>query len=181
MSTLNRSLVDPTSDIAIPHHCHRQLVLIMLLSPASCHEQLQSLLDQLPGPHTALLATPNGQLVCCASRERLDEPEGESTNEPWLDEPERIRLLLGLLSQWEQDESPRIECEVIYVGYLTWRDLLMCPAWKAVRAISTSTSTGKHVVQPEHASSAGSGNPTSRPTGQRHHQYGLGGIGGKSE
>jgi hypothetical protein len=38
-----------------------------------------------------------------------DEDEGE---EPYLDGPERMRLLCGLASQWEEDESPRVECEV---------------------------------------------------------------------
>jgi hypothetical protein len=40
-----------------------------------------------------------------------DEGEGED-DEPWLEGPERLRLLLGLASQWEEDESPRVECEV---------------------------------------------------------------------
>ena len=40
------------------------------------------------------------------------EAEGEGDDEPWLDEPERLRLLLGLASQWNEDDSPRIECEV---------------------------------------------------------------------
>jgi hypothetical protein len=42
-----------------------------------------------------------------------DEEEEEVTDsEPWLEGPERLRLLLGLASQWEEDESPRVECEV---------------------------------------------------------------------
>jgi hypothetical protein len=82
----------------------------MLLSPATCHRKLQDLLgESSEGPHTALIATPYGQLVSVASNSRDEE---EESDEPWLDEPERIRLLLGLLSQWEEDESPRIECEV---------------------------------------------------------------------
>lgn len=85
--------------------------LEMLVSPALCHDRLQSILgESSTGPHTALIATPNGQLVSSASNPR-SEDEADS-DEPWLDEPERIRLLLGLLSQWEEDESPRIECEV---------------------------------------------------------------------
>jgi len=125
----------------------------MLLSPASCHEQLTSLLSQDIGPHTALLATPHGQLVCCSSKERPDEQEGESTAEPWLDEPERIRLLLGLLSQWEQEESPRIECEVCLMPVSTHTFLMTSSARQALRAISTSPSRGKHVRKRQYAAS----------------------------
>ena len=109
-----------------------------------------------------MLATPQGQIICVATRSLLDEDEagpsrltGDSTidaeneretkdggrveadtsaenkagedglvngemdqddedaeDEPWLEEPERQRLLLGLASQWNEDDSPRIECEV---------------------------------------------------------------------
>lgn len=38
--------------------------------------------------------------------------EDSEDDEPYLEGPERLRLLLGLASQWEDDESPRVECEV---------------------------------------------------------------------
>ena len=82
----------------------------MIISPATCHRRLQALLgSQELGAQTALLATPGGQLISCAVKAKEVEA---SPDEPWLEEPERIRLLLGLLSQWEEGESPRIECEV---------------------------------------------------------------------
>jgi hypothetical protein len=90
----------------------------MLLSPASFSKRLHDLITDTvsSGPHTALLAGPHGQLVSSASLRfeamTILEEEGHEEEEPWLDEPERMRLLLGLLSQWEEDESPRIECEV---------------------------------------------------------------------
>jgi hypothetical protein len=151
----------------------------MLLSPASCHDQLQSLLSRFPGPHTALLATPNGQLVCCASKERVDEPEGEFTNEPWLDEPERIRLLLGLLSQWVSDESPRIECEVIVMLHTMM--LAHLPAWTAIRTLSALTPSGEHVVECQHAPGPGTASPFLGVARQRSHEYALERFRGKSE
>jgi len=82
----------------------------MIISPATCHRRLQALLgSQELGAQTALLATPGGQLISCAVKAKEVEA---LPDEPWLEEPERIRLLLGLLSQWEEGESPRIECEV---------------------------------------------------------------------
>ena len=89
----------------------------MLISPDTCHSRLLSLIsynqNQRDGPHTALLAVPYGQLIASVSTTReLNEAADNSAEEPWLDEPERKRLLLGLLSQWQDDESPRIECEV---------------------------------------------------------------------
>jgi len=123
----------------------------MLLSPASCHDQLKSLLSNDSGPHTALLATPEGQLVCCASIERLDEPEDEASAEPWLDEPERIRLLLGLLSQWQQEESPRIECEVSRFNFLSHPDEL---ARKTIRAQPLPSARRKHIRKRAHAAGA---------------------------
>jgi hypothetical protein len=68
------------------------------------------------------LILPQGQLLSSATAYN-DYPEengeedanggtDESGDEPYLDDPERMRLLLGLASQWEEDESPRVECEV---------------------------------------------------------------------
>lgn len=109
----------------------------MLLSPALCHDKLEALLaESSSGPHIALIATPNGQLVSSATIP-LPEEEVES-DEPWLDEPERIRLLLGLLSQWEEDTSPKVECEVIR---LSGRDArLTTTAGKAIFQVDTSPS-----------------------------------------
>lgn len=97
--------------------------------------------DESAGPHTALLITPSGQLLAHATlpdgedgsggdeggdgdggEDEVDgegeEEDGasegaeEGDDEPWLEGPERLRLLLGLASQWEEDASPRVECEV---------------------------------------------------------------------
>lgn len=111
-----------------PHKLHRDLTSILISTP-----------DQ--GPHTVLLILPQGRLLASSSvydqlyNEELeveDASGGEDPDvgsleinnteshedaedvgeEPYLDEPERLRLLCGLASQWEEDESPRVECEV---------------------------------------------------------------------
>lgn len=95
----------------------------MLLSPLQLHHDLQALTSPTAGPHTALLILPQGRLLCSASRydetftgdENENENENEEENEdeqPYLEEPERLRLLCGLASQWEEDDSSKIECEV---------------------------------------------------------------------
>ncbi|WVQ83660.1 hypothetical protein IAT38_005803 [Cryptococcus sp. DSM 104549] len=105
----------------------------MLISPAKIHSALTSLLSPTPtlGPHCALLITPQGQLVAVATLPDEDddsadgedgdnggeedgegEGEGEGEDEPYLDPPARLRLLLGLASQWGEDESPKMECEL---------------------------------------------------------------------
>lgn len=129
----------------------------MLLSPVLLTHGLSQLLSQVDadGPHTALLATPQGRIIASSRRKYTndnesphepddgrtrnaeqtdgsrydgagvgaaavdgdteqedDAEEQDEEEEPYLDEPERMRLLLGLASQWTQDESPRIECEV---------------------------------------------------------------------
>lgn len=112
----------------------RSTAATMLISPIRVYDLLKGLLepDEDKGPHTALLITPSGQLLSQAvlpeedvDEEReangdageaageVEEEEGEEVDdEPWLEGPERLRLLLGLASQWEEDESPRVECEV---------------------------------------------------------------------
>lgn len=105
----------------------------MLISPAKIHASLSALLSSTPvsGPHTALLITPQGQLISAASipaDEDEESGEGEEgddvartgviTEEPYLDPPARLRLLLGLASQWNQGESPKMECEVM-IGFST--------------------------------------------------------------
>ncbi|OXG79451.1 hypothetical protein C349_04400 [Cryptococcus neoformans var. grubii Br795] len=103
----------------------------MLISPAKIHASLSALLSSTPvsGPHTALLITPQGQLISAASipadedEESGEGGEGEEgdgvvgtggvvAEEPYLDPPARLRLLLGLASQWNQGESPKMECEL---------------------------------------------------------------------
>jgi len=53
----------------------------------------------------------NGEGTSKAADDEEQEEE-EEVDEPWLEGPERLRLLLGLASQWEEDASPRVECEV---------------------------------------------------------------------
>jgi hypothetical protein len=96
----------------------------MLISPLRTQRELASLITphRTQGPHTALLILPQGQLLSSATayndypEENSEEDANGGTDgsgdEPYLDDPERMRLLLGLASQWEEDESPRVECEV---------------------------------------------------------------------
>lgn len=136
----------------------------MLISPIRVHQVLDGLLGatDAEGPHTALLITPQGELLAKATvpdeddddedgdaegrdedggdqeggdqggedRKEPDEDDDgdddgdeEEDDEPYLEGPERLRLLLGLASQWEEDESPRVECEVSN-GRLTSADAL---------------------------------------------------------
>ncbi|WVN90009.1 uncharacterized protein L203_105241 [Cryptococcus depauperatus CBS 7841] len=100
----------------------------MLISPAKLHSFLSSLISASPslGPHTALLITPQGQPIVSASiptdygdseegdneDDNNDEEEGDDAEEPYLDKPARLRLILGLASQWNENESPKMECEL---------------------------------------------------------------------
>ncbi|WWD19861.1 hypothetical protein CI109_104328 [Kwoniella shandongensis] len=97
----------------------------MLISPSHIHSLLTSLLSPLStsGPHTALLILPQGQLLSSAfidqdegedgNEDEDEEEEGEDEdNEPYLEKPERLRLLLGLASQWNEGESQKMECEL---------------------------------------------------------------------
>ncbi|KAL0247005.1 hypothetical protein I308_104038 [Cryptococcus tetragattii IND107] len=115
----------------------------MLISPAKIHACLSALLSSTStsGPHTALLITPQGQLISAASiPEDEDENEGSGEGEEgdgvtetggmiaeelYLDPPARLRLLLGLASQWNQGESPKMECEL---GRLHFTFLPLPPA-----------------------------------------------------
>jgi hypothetical protein len=81
----------------------------MLLSPVLIHQQLEGIIG-LVYIHTAILISPNGQVVASASRGDSDDDPVDTG--PELDGPERRRLLLGLAAQWQEDESPRVECEV---------------------------------------------------------------------
>lgn len=109
----------------------------MLVSPIRVYDLLSGVLEpsEDDGPHTALLITPPGELISYStlpeddagdsetSGEELDDEvpgdeleeaieDVQAEEEPYLEGPERLRLLLGLASQWEDDESPRVECEV---------------------------------------------------------------------
>ncbi|WWC91940.1 uncharacterized protein L201_006892 [Kwoniella dendrophila CBS 6074] len=109
----------------------------MLISPSKIHSTLTSLLsttttssnnNDQEGPHTALLIYPNGQLVSSATLPPTDDEddgdedvskdddeedeEDDEEEEPYLEKQERIRLLLGLASQWNENESGKMECEL---------------------------------------------------------------------
>ncbi|WOO86196.1 uncharacterized protein LOC62_07G009682 [Vanrija pseudolonga] len=144
---------------------------MVLISPARINDLLTSLLDNDAGagPHTALLITPQGQLLSHvtlsydddgdegaeeeeedaeftdaeANGDAADGDTEDDTEEPWLEGPERLRLLLGLASQWEEDESPRVECEL---GRLFLRPIPLPDAERAPE-------TGMPVVRPPHVSS----------------------------
>lgn len=87
----------------------------MLLSPIQLHHDLSLLTSSTSpsaGPHTALLMLPEGRILCSASKyDELFDGDEES-DEPYLEEPERLRILCGMASQWEDDESSKVECEV---------------------------------------------------------------------
>lgn len=114
----------------------------MLISPLRIQHDLSAVTcipGSSSGPHTALLILPEGRLLASATKYndelpvnggQPNEPDGdeeggdddeqdveEEGDEPYLDEPERMRLLCGLASQWEEDESPRVECEVSDSGF----------------------------------------------------------------
>lgn len=84
----------------------------MLIAPQKVRLQLLGCLSTgSEDAHTAMILLPNGQLLASASvYDEMDAPEDD--DEPYLDEPERLRLLAGLASQWEDGQSPKIECEV---------------------------------------------------------------------
>lgn len=114
----------------------------MLVSPKRVHELLSGLLGatDAEGPHTALLITPQGQLLAKATvpdeeddidengdadgegedeggdgdEDEQDDGDEDEDDEPYLEGPERLRLLLGLASQEQEDGSQRVECEVSY-------------------------------------------------------------------
>jgi hypothetical protein len=81
----------------------------MLLSPSLVHNELSRLLGS-GSSHTAMLMVPHGQAISFATNPSFEHDN--SQDEPDLDEPERMRLLLGLASQWQAGDPPRVECEV---------------------------------------------------------------------
>lgn len=121
----------------------------MLFSPARIHASLSNVTSStdVALPHTAMLITPAGQIMSFVStppgydyyegqetngdggnkqgEEEEEEPEGgEGDEEPWLDTPERLRLILGLVSEFTEGTVNKIESEVsafpfLYRGSIT--------------------------------------------------------------
>lgn len=110
----------------------------MLLSPAQIHSRLSSVTSSSDSsmPHTAMLITPAGQIMSWVStppgfdyydqEEEMgpnghadangnqgdEEGEEEEEEEPWLDTPERLRLILGLVAEFTEGVVNKIESEV---------------------------------------------------------------------
>ncbi|ODN77455.1 hypothetical protein L202_04633 [Cryptococcus amylolentus CBS 6039] len=94
----------------------------MLISPSKIHAALTSVLspNHAEGPHTALLITPQGRLMSRAAINLDDDQDSDDGNgkgeggvdEAYLDPPARVRLLLGLASQWNEASSAKMECEL---------------------------------------------------------------------
>ncbi|BEJ15152.1 hypothetical protein CspHIS471_0409190 [Cutaneotrichosporon sp. HIS471] len=114
----------------------------MLVSPIRVHNLLAGLLDDDGPHTALLITPPGMLISQATLDEEGSEPNGATTepsvegedaedgseeeekdesgseddddddDEPYLEGPERLRLLLGLASQWEDDESPRVECEL---------------------------------------------------------------------
>jgi hypothetical protein len=83
----------------------------MLISPLQLHHDLDILTTTSPsGPHTALVMLPQGLILCSASK--YDDTFDDDSEEAYIDEPERLRILCGMASQWEDDDSAKVECEV---------------------------------------------------------------------
>lgn len=143
-----------------PLRLHHDLTSL-LTSPAAASSSSASTTGSPHGPHTALLILPEGRLLASTSRydelyaddggyetgvEAGDEADGADTDagegggedEPYLDEPERIRLLCGLASQWEEDESPRVECEVSPLAAILFRLVQCCMADHPSSAVYSS-------------------------------------------
>ena len=104
----------------------------MLLSPARIHADLSNITSpsDTTYPHTALLITPAGQIMSWVSTppgydyydeqdpntngngngDEGEDEEGEE--EPWLDTPERLRLILGLVAEFTEGSVSKVESEV---------------------------------------------------------------------
>jgi hypothetical protein len=103
----------------------------MLLSPARIHADLSNITSSSDTsyPHTALLITPAGQIMSWVSTppgydyydeqdpntngngngDEGEDEEGEE--EPWLDTPERLRLILGLVAEFTEGSVSKVESE----------------------------------------------------------------------
>jgi hypothetical protein len=100
----------------------------MLLSPARIHADLSNITSPTDNtyPHTALLITPAGQIMSWVSTPPGfdyyeddskddtdgDEQDDEGEEEPWLDTPERLRLILGLVAEFTEGSVSKVESEV---------------------------------------------------------------------
>ena len=105
----------------------------MLLSPARIHADLSNITSpsDTTYPHTALLITPAGQIMSWVSTPpgydyydeqdpntngngngNGEENEDEEEEEPWLDTPERLRLILGLVAEFTEGSVSKVESEV---------------------------------------------------------------------
>jgi hypothetical protein len=101
----------------------------MLLSPARIHADLSNITSpsDTTYPHTALLITPAGQIMSWVSTppgyDYYDEQDPntngngngngeEDEEEPWLDTPERLRLILGLVAEFTEGSVSKVESEV---------------------------------------------------------------------
>jgi hypothetical protein len=104
----------------------------MLLSPARVHADLSNITSpsDTTYPHTALLITPAGQIMSWVSTppgydyyDEQDpntngngngdgEEDEEGEEEPWLDTPERLRLILGLVAEFTEGSVSKVESEV---------------------------------------------------------------------
>jgi hypothetical protein len=101
----------------------------MLLSPAKIHDDLSSITStsDTSYPHTAMLITPAGQIMSWVStppgydyydqdpnndHENGDSQQEGDEEEPWLDTPERLRLILGLVAEFTEGTVSKVESEV---------------------------------------------------------------------
>jgi hypothetical protein len=113
------AVLSPTAD-AGPHSALFILPEGRLLASATRYDELYVVEqededahdDDAPDVGGISVGGYGGPSTAVASEGGEGEEEEEEEEEPYLDEPERLRLLCGLASQWEEDESPRVECEV---------------------------------------------------------------------
>jgi hypothetical protein len=108
------SILSPTID-AGPHTALLILPEGRLLSSATRYDELYA--DEAEADAEEAGGAPDMNGLSVSGEEPGSATDGAEVDEgdeeePYLDEPERIRLLCGLASQWEEDESPRVECEV---------------------------------------------------------------------
>lgn len=114
----------------------------MLLSPARIHTDLSAITSSTDTsyPHSALLITPAGQIMSWVSTppgyDYYDEQDpntngnggedGEGDDdEPWLDTPERLRLILGLVAEFTEGSVSKVESEVRHFTRSKWKELML--------------------------------------------------------
>jgi hypothetical protein len=55
-----------------------------------------------------------------------DDTNGdEQEEEPWLDTPERLRLILGLVAEFTEGSISKVESEVSFPLHITWPSPLL--------------------------------------------------------